>query len=465
MLIISIYLIAAVIFSALVVLAFGSGLAISKKLQETVIAWIFPIIGAAVVLKTIASNRNVDLYILNPAFAFGEDSGLSVYVLRICMWSILALCGGLIFTKLISTNRQRLNGKGLLVSFYVYFLCSTITNSILGTVPSFDYRIMYSPFLVSALYFGQKTTPIRLINFAKTTGAISILLGLIAAIIFPSIAIQNHFVTGWLPWPQIRLWGLDSHANTLGPLAMMVILLELGHAYSKKWLHTGTLLIASAALILSQSKTAWASTLIAAALFFMLTVYDQISAANRPSSKKLLIPVFITFSLVFFITLLFAFLFTDSSNKIVDFFSTSEGAKLTSMTGRDAIWRITLQEFDANVLFGYGPTLWGPEFSAEHRLLGTASNAHNQFVDLLGSSGLFGGVAFLIYLTMLFKHCFKATHVVGRLPLALLIAMCIRAIPEVPFRLANVLSNDFSLHLILLGILFSSIKNEESFKK
>nr|WP_315493624.1 O-antigen ligase family protein [uncultured Rhodoferax sp.] len=448
------------IFSAVVVFAFGTGLAISKKLQETVVAWIFPIIGAAVVLKTIASKRNVDLYILNPAFAFGEDSGLSVYVLRICMWSILALCGGLIFTKLIAAKKQIFVGKELLISFYVYFLFSTITNSIFGTAPSFDYRIMYSPLLVTALYFGQYATPARLINFSKTTGAISVLLGLIAAAAFPSIAVQNNFVTGWLPWPQIRLWGLDSHANTLGPLAMMVILLEIGHSYTRKWLHLGTILIATITLVLSQSKTAWVSTFIAVVIFFALSTYDKVSARNHLSSRKLVIPIIITISFAIFTALLFAFLLIDLNGMISEFFSTSEGTKLTSMTGRDAIWRITLQEFENNILFGYGPTLWGPGFSAEHRLLGTASNAHNQLIDVLGSSGLFGGVAFLLYLTMLFKYCIKVTHVAGRLPLALLIAMCIRAIPEVPFRLANVLSNDFALHMILLGILFSSIKKQ-----
>ena len=67
------------------------------------------------------------------------------------------------------------------------------------------------------------------------------------------------------------------------------------------------------------------------------------------------------------------------------------------------------------------------------------------------------GVASLIgYWYFLAKFAIRARPIAGWLPIALLVALITRSIPEVPFRLVNVLSNDFAFHLVLLGILFSA---------
>lgn len=454
----AIYIFSAIFVSGLVVMAFGGGIAISTKLREEVVAWVFPIIGSAVVLKTIASNRSIDTYLLNPAYAFLEDSGMTVFILRACMWPMLAMCGGFILVKLISRDRDVYASKPLLYFFMAYFVFSSLTNSIFGTVPSFDYKSFYAPLVVLAFYFGQSTTVNRLILFCKTTGLVSIVFGLIAAVIYPEIAVQTNFNTGLIPWPPIRLWGLDSHANTLGPMVVMVLLLEMGWPYvSKKW-HVLTMASGLVTLFLTQSKTAWMAFVLAGAVFVFLNYYSRIKYEASNSQMKATTAVLAFAFMLSIAGILGYILLGDFDSRLVKFFATSEGAKLSSMTGRDVIWNVTLKEWYRNFLFGYGPKLWGAEFSAQYHLLGVASNAHNQLVDLLGSSGVLGASAFAMYVFALLKYSIAARPVVGWLPIALLVAMIVRAIPEVPFRLANVLSNDFALHLILVGILFSAGK-------
>ena len=149
------YIGAAVVFSGAVVLAFGSGLAISTRLRHRVLPWTFPLIGAAVLLNTVASRRNVDLYVINPAFSFGEDSGLGVWALRACMWSILVLCAGYIVSSLFLRHHRNRAATPLYVSFMVFFSCSSLLNAAFGSVPSFDYKTLYAPLVVTAFYMGQ----------------------------------------------------------------------------------------------------------------------------------------------------------------------------------------------------------------------------------------------------------------------------------------------------------------------
>jgi len=449
----AIYFGIAILISGIMVLALGSGIAISSRLGHRVLTWVFPLIGAAIILKTIASKRNVDLYISNPAFSFGQDSGITVWVLRAFMWSILVICGGYLISIAFSHHQHKRFATPLFVSFIGYFICSSLLNAAFGSVPYFDYKFLYMPLVVTAFYIGQEVSVGRLIGFAKATAAISILLGLMAAVFYPSIAIQSNYYAGLIPWLHIRLWGLDSHANTLGPLVVMFLLLELAYPYRRRLVHYGFLIAGGLTLLLSQSKTAWAAFIVAMSAFILLHLASNIFADLRKRSIKLLTAGVVSV-LILLVVLAGFLLFSDIDSRVGNYFASSEGAKISSLTGRHVIWNITLAEWQNNILFGYGPKLWGPEFSAQYHLLGIASNAHNQFVNVLGTSGLFGFISLIIYLGLVIRYTVLVWPVAGSLPVVLLVALIIRSIAEAPFGLINVLSNDFCFHLLLLGILF-----------
>lgn len=450
----ALYLLAVLAFSIFVVLAIGGSLHLSWKVGNGGLVWVFPLITLAIVSKTIFSKRDVDAYVHNPASYFGADGGSDVWILRVCMWTILAICAGIVLSRGFARNKSSLCGKGLLLTFILYWVGASALNAIFGSVPSFDYKTLYAPLIVSAYYLGQQMSPERFILSAKTSGLFAIGVGLLAAIAAPQIALQTHYTGTWIPGVTFRLWGLDSHANTLGPLTVMILIMELCSPYKRKLLHWGALLIAFVALLLTQSKTSWMS--FAGALGFVCMVRIATAWREDLSTTRLRLNTAITavFMVVVLIGLLGLFISVDIEKHLHRFLLTDEGARMLSMTGRDSIWRVTLVEWRNNVLFGYGPKIWGPEFSIKYHLLGIASNAHNQLVDLLGSSGLIGLSCFLGYVLTLASCAWKVRLTAGLLPMALLVALLIRSVSEVPFRLMNVLSHDFVFHLIIISIVF-----------
>lgn len=455
----SVYIVAALLATMGVVLAIGAGIGVSTKIGSKLLPWLIPIIGSSIIVKTLISARNVDLYVLNPAYAFSEDSSMVTWVLRLFMWPMLALCGGYVFARLIS--RERLpSGAGLLFTgFIVYFICGSLLNAAFGSLPSFDYKVAYAPLIVCALYLAPDVDWKEYLRPAKNICLAAIALGLLAAAVYPKMAVQTHYDASWIPGLRIRLWGLDSHANTFGPMIVMFILGEMALPYIRPFVHRLSLALAVLALLLTQSKTAWGAGIAGVAVLYgFTTTKDLFSAFAKPSQiriKSLMPLVIMAMGLVGGIVAVFM---TDAESKLNRFLMTKDASKLTSFTGRDRIWSITGDVWKENPLFGYGPKLWGPEFSAKYGLLGTASNAHNQVMDIVGSAGLVGVVAFVVYWLLLLRACWAVRNVIGWLPMAMLAALTTRAVAEVPFRLLNVQSNDFAFHLLLLVLLFCGLR-------
>ena len=63
-----------------------------------------------------------------------------------------------------------------------------------------------------------------------------------------------------------------------------------------------------------------------------------------------------------------------------------QGAQLVSMTGRDQIWAIAMEEWQANPLFGYGPGLWDEAYPREHR----HAQRHQRAQPVHGHAGALG---------------------------------------------------------------------------
>jgi hypothetical protein len=84
-----------------------------------------------------------------------------------------------------------------------------------------------------------------------------------------------------------------------------------------------------------------------------------------------------------------ALLVADLPEMVADFFNTSEGAQLMSMTGRDRIWEVAFQEWHNYPVFGYGPQLWDAEYRQAIDMP-NATHGHNQFIDTLARCGTVG---------------------------------------------------------------------------
>ena len=155
-------------------------------------------------------------------------------------------------------------------------------------------------------------------------------------------------------------------------------------------------------------------------------------------------------------------MFGDIGGKLAAFFASSEGAQLTSLTGRDQIWAVAYDEWRRNPLFGYGPTIW----DIDYRLLigmPNATHAHNQLMDTLSRSGLVGALALGLYVLVLLVLSLRYVGISGGLSLALFLALFLRSISEVPLLLLGY-GPEFYVQVLLLVTLAAAANQNATAK-
>ena len=95
---------------------------------------------------------------------------------------------------------------------------------------------------------------------------------------------------GLLPRISIRLWGLGSNANSIGPLAFLLLILTLHKPFARKWLQVMTIVLALAVIVLSQSKTAWVAGLVGACTLLAYFKARARRVEQAPAERSTLAP-------------------------------------------------------------------------------------------------------------------------------------------------------------------------------
>lgn len=259
---------------------------------------------------------------------------------------------------------------------------------------------------------------------------------LIAAVVAPDFALNRPY-SGLLPGIDFRLCGVTGHANTLGPLALLLIIFELYFPSRPRW--RGVILaIAVTTFVLAQSKTAWLMTLGLVAFVFIpyrLVVYRARSHQVQASLLFLLSIVVVSMAVIL-------------SLSFVDWPRFLDKNALTTFTGRTVIWEKTIDEWQKNPLFGYGQGIWGVKYRINAGML-HVGQAHNQFIQALGEAGIMGLMLMVSYLTVLLRYSIKYFMVSRGLILALLVISLFRCFSEAPFRISFFMEWAFFAHALL----------------
>lgn len=215
---------------------------------------------------------------------------------------------------------------------------------------------------------------------------------------------------------NVRLHGLQPHGNGLGYIAATVLLLGL-YAPLRfgrwDWLWQFS---AVACLILSQSKTMWLATALG------LAVYALNQVGTLPRIKRRLAQLILA-------TVILAGLFavTVAAPQL-------DQADLT-LTGRTNVWAVTLREFRANPVSGYGPALWGEEFrNSQGAGFEWVGQSHNQIVQTAGQAGIIGLAGLAFALLSLINMAWRSRHATQGASLALLTLLIVRGVSETPLR-------------------------------
>ncbi len=332
----------------------------------------------------------------------------------------------------------------VLASMLLFFAGTLFIQGSLSEHTGFSFKELYVPIVLVAVYY----QPVRDLRLPLLAAKLAILVLTVGSLL--GIALRPDFVlhrpdAGVLPGIDWRLFGLTSHANTLGPVALLGLLLELYAPFRRSWLRWLNLLAALVVLVLAQSRTAWvAAVLIGAVVTVPLAImpsHDRASAT--PSFSRAVWTLLGCIGLLIAVTCgMVALGGTEYLQRKTD---------LGTLNGRFQIWDITLHAWQENVLFGYGPEVWGAERQLRFNMF-HVGQAHNQFVQTLGEAGLAGLMLLIVYLvTFLYAawHRFSASR---GLVLALVLLLLVRCVTEAPMRSEGLLSWSGFLHILLVVV-------------
>lgn len=396
------------------------------------------LVGLGLMLVTNLSPRDIsmgegDMYEMVVVNSFIDNLS------RVLTAIILALCGFKILS-VIKEKKVPSGGSGILFPYLMFFLCTTLTTALLGKNGDLKIQMFYVPFVLIAVYLTRPIPTIHILSLSKFILLIYIYGSLLAAVFVPSRALLGTYES-LLPGVDTRLFGISGHANQLGAFAAVYLAMEFLKPARTKFhiIHLATALFV---LIWAQSKTAWGFVLLAI-LYFLFAKVER--ALFSKINMKLNFGKFLLYALGV-VTGLGLFVMVTG---LINIAPSSSGIDEETWTGRGIIWKITLDAWATNPIFGYGLSLWDKDFRDQYGMF-YVGHSHNQFIDTLGSAGMIGLLGLLIYLLALFKRAIKIVKE-NPVALALLAFILIDSATETPLRNSGVLTGYFFLHLLLFA--------------
>lgn len=404
---------------------------------------------ASTALAILLSGR-----VLNNEFFFSFDTGsqsMAVgWVMRLTSVFLLLAASERIISNLSRTTSPLGPSPTLMLGYTLFWFGTVASPAIWGAYPYFAHDYAY-PLVIGAGALVLTHEERKKALLATRNGLLLFLLaGYLVLPLKPDMVMEFSYSQGFIPGLP-RFAGLSAHAVSLGMLAQLALLLLWAYPFPRRWLNRLSWGLGLLTLFLAQSKTAWTSFALCAAILF-IGIHGPAFRRRAGDLSRPLFGVTLAGSAVFFCLMLAgALLFSNIGARIDHFLNSQEGAQLASLTGRDLIWKVAFAEWDRNPLFGYGPLF----LDSAYRIsigMPNATHAHNQFVDVLARAGLAGATALVVYCLMLMALAIRCTASTRGLSLALFLALALRGVSEVPLTLFGY-GPEFVSHLVLLLLL------------
>ena len=295
-----------------------------------------------------------------------------------------------------------------------------------GRIPQGE---LLSLLTVICLAVAPRVSPSRIADILKWLMAATVLLSLLVIVLRPERLVP--YGGGLLPGFPYRTAGVLSHPNSLGPAALLYLALER-YRPSPRWLRPVLILSGVAILLAAQSKTAW----VAAA--FVVVMSWAAGGRSRPA-----------------IRLAGAVLATFAAGAVLLVGNVDYGAFVSedrlestrSLTGRTALWERGLEAWRDQPVFGAGLDTF--RRIADQIGQPWAGQAHNEGVQALGTTGLVGFAALLLYVAVLLRSGYRLRELTSYTSIVLVGMLLIRALTEAYLRDLG------SLHFSVICLLFS----------
>jgi O-antigen ligase len=421
--------------------------------------WILPaifwVIVVANIFATLLSGRDLTLLnipdYLNPTPVAFDAQGGPLYdnVLRVFTFLLLGL-------PLVQIIHSRFVPRpepwgGLFWGFLIFFVGNFVLNGVFGSHPAFMMSSAYFAIaVVGVLSVKPRDIPLA-IRHVKYSAFFLVSLSLVAAVVYPSLVLETGY-RSMIPGLDVRLHGLSSNPNAMGPICLIAILLEVACPHQNRVIRWLIILVSTVALMLTQSKTTWVAGIAALTVSFVAlrlprTIAD-LQAGLVKATTAIAAVAFVGIGL--FLVILLAF--GDVSSMLSPVSSSREGAELTTLTGRSAIWRVAMGEWEKNPMFGYGPELWNAEFRSQVGM-SFAYSAHNEYIQSLSRAGLIGLIALIVYMGCIGWLAIVKTRNTNGLSLALFVMLVVRGVAETPLSIAILATAEAFNHLLILCVL------------
>lgn len=408
--------------------------------------WVLPLMLALGAVDVLLSQRNLSL-------VFAELAGLTEtarhpampWIQRGVSLVLVLICAERIAAHYAS--HRPLPCPPLVWAYVAYWIGTVAFPALLGAHRQISHEFLYTLVIGFAGLVVTTQEIGRIIDRARDTLFVLMLASVCFAVVQPTLVLDESYTQGLMPGVP-RLGGLAPHPVAMGMLAQTGLLLLWARPYRHRWITVLAWLLGLGVLFFAQSKTSWVG--------FVLCAIAMLAVRHGPSMwRRLSDPHESTFGIVACLgamllgaTALALVLFVDLGGDLQSFLDTEQGEQLMTLTGRDQIWAIAWQEWDANKWFGYGPGLFDDEFrQAIH--MPNATNAHNQFMDTLARCGTIGAVALIAYALVLLVVSLRYARRTGGLSAALFIAIALRSVSEVPLTLFGY-GTEFFAHLLLI---------------
>lgn len=441
------YLTAAFVAAVVVVASVAFSLEVEHRFSQWTIPMFAPLLSLAIAVGSLTSGRNLTFFEVDIAGSVGEGGHGSAMAMRIATLLVLGTSVAALLARSFSrVQRSSSQARDLIFALLFYFLFNNILNGVFGSHTSFQHNSLYAGVMFLGVYTTRNRHYQEFLRIAKFSILGLMVASLIAAVVMPTLALQPY-TQGLIPGLTVRLWGVGSNPNSIGPLALVLILLEVGFPSSSRWGRVSMLLPSAVVLVLAQSKTAWLAGIIIAVIILL---HRSMSGSGR--SKGM--PIWMFFLLLFVMGAAILGSAVDFGSMSGRFLSAQDANNVESLSGRLRIWEAAIDAWRDSPFFGYGPEAWG----VLHRIhigMPFAVSAHNQLLQSLSAAGAFGAVSLLIYVFLLAKYSLAAASRTRGVSLGLFALLIFRSITEAPLMIGTLFSADLLTHLILFRMILA----------
>lgn len=424
-----------------------------KPRRDGLLFLIFPAMLALTGLEILLSGRDLTESFLMlekemQALERSTRDPVVAWVQRGVSLLLLAVC----FERIAShfTHRKPVPSPMLTSSFILFWITTVAITAVMAPHMRISHEYAYPLVLGIACSLSGTMDRDRILATVRNSLLIYMLAGVALIPVNPGIVLDNSYIQGLIPGLP-RFAGLAMHPVMMGMLAQLALVVLWVRPFRRGWLNFAAWVLGLGVLFMAQAKTAWLCFLISAGCLVLVRLGGEaLHRAGDPRTRSFgvgLLLMVIAGVLGVLVTLLVF----DLPTLIADFFNTSAGAQLASLTGRDRIWVVALEEWGHNPIFGYGLTIWDDDY---RQAIGMpqATHAHNQLLDTLSRSGLVGAFGLAIYALVLTVMSFRYARATGGLSLALFFSTALPAVSEVPLLLVDYGSHVMSHFLLIVAL-------------